>query len=626
MIGKLFNNRYEIKEKIGSGGTAVVYKGQDILLGRMVTIKILREEYVGDEEFVRRFRREAQAVASLSHGNIVSIYDVGDEGDLHYFVMEFVEGETLKDYIKRKGTLDIAETVDIISQILEGIDYAHKHGIVHRDIKPQNVLISKDRHVKVTDFGIAMGLSEVTQTYHSSSKIMGSVQYISPEQVQGEPVTEKSDIYSIGVVLYEMLTGQLPFSGDSAISVAMQHVHGELIPPHQINHNIPIGLSYVVMRAMRKSPEIRYTSAREMNESVHSVTEGINRLYQETSADSIEETKDLTADLTSAAVKKRSPRKFGLGKNSNMNGKKIITILAIIFLAAFGWMIWQAVRAFSSTADVVVPQVEGKTLTEADRLLDEAELTYTTSYANNNEVPAETVISQSIAAEQKVKKNRNIELVVSKGAKEVEVPPLVGLTRKEAELSLSNRLLVADVTEENSDTVAKDLVISQYPLSGTMVSEKDKVLLKVSLGPQAVVITMPNLIGKPLADVQTSLKEKKIDLGKITYQSSTLYEEGIVIAQSVDANSDIKQGDTVTVTVSDGPGPTEKTTSVSYLIQSDGEDHAFKLVVKDVKGTREIFSDTYAGGTLVMENVTYYNEGKAQVYLDGELVYEQSLT
>lgn len=623
MIGKLFNNRYEIKEKIGSGGTAVVYRGQDILLGRMVTIKILREEYVGDEELVRRFRREAQAVASLSHGNIVSIYDVGDEGNLHYFVMEFVEGETLKDYIKRKGTLDIAETVDIISQILEGIDYAHKHGIVHRDIKPQNVLISKDRHVKVTDFGIAMGLSEVTQTYHSSSRIMGSVQYISPEQVQGEPITEKSDIYSIGVVLYEMLTGQLPFSGDSAISVAMQHVHGELIPPHQINHNIPIGLSYVVMRAMRKSPEIRYTSAREMNESVHSVTEGINRLYQETAADSVEETKDLTADLAPATVKKRRSHKLG---KLPMDGKKIITVLAIVFLAAFGWMIWQGVRAFSSSADVVVPQVEGKTLTEADRLLTAAELTYTTSYANNNEVPADTVISQSIAAEQKVKKNRNIELVVSKGAKEVEVPSLVGLTKKEAELALSNRMLLADVTEENSDTVEKDKVISQYPLSGTMVSEKDKVLLKISLGPQAVVITMPNLLGKPLVDVQTSLKEKKINLGKITYQSSTVYEEGIVIAQSVAANSDIKQGDTVTVTVSDGPGPTEKSDSISYLITSDGEDHAFKLVVKDVKGTREVHSHTYAGGTLVRADITYYNEGKAQVYLDGELVYEQSLT
>jgi len=626
MIGKLFNNRYEIKEKIGSGGTAVVYKGQDILLGRMVTIKILREEFVGDEEFVRRFRREAQAVASLSHGNIVSIYDVGDEGNLHYFVMEFVEGETLKDYIKRKGVLDIAETVDIISQILEGIDYAHKHGIVHRDIKPQNVLLSKDHHVKVTDFGIAMGLSEVTQTYHSSSKIMGSVQYISPEQVQGEPVTEKSDIYSIGVVLYEMLTGQLPFAGDSAISVAMQHVHGELIPPHQINHNIPIGLSYVVMRAMRKSPDIRYTSAREMNESVHSVTEGINRLYQDTNTDSIEETKDLTADLPVGTYPKKHKSRFGFGNHLPKNGKKIITILAIVFLAAFGWMIWQAVRAFSSTADVVVPQVEGLTLTQADKLLDDAELTYTTSYTNSEDVPAETVISQSIAAEQKVKKNRNIELVVSKGAKEVTVPPLVGLTRKEAELALSNVLLVADVTEENSDTVAADLVISQYPVSGSTISEKDKVLLKVSLGPKAVVITMPNLVGKPLTDVQTSLKDKKINLGKITYQSSTTYDEGIVSAQSIAANSDIKQGDTVTITVSDGPGPTVKTTSISYIIPDDGEDHAFKLVVKDVKGTREVFSDTFAGGTWVQEDVTYYNEGKLQVYLDGEFVDEQSLT
>ncbi|MCL1816160.1 MAG: protein kinase, partial [Clostridiales bacterium] len=219
MIGKLFNNRYLIQEKLGSGGTAIVYKGQDTLLNRMVTVKILREEYASNDEFVRRFRREAQAVASLSHGNIVAVYDVGYEENMHYIVMEFVEGQSLKEYIKEKGALPVHIAAAIMMQVLDGIGYAHEHSIIHRDIKPHNILLGKDGRAKVTDFGIAVGMTDMTQTYNTSSRIMGSVHYIAPEQVQGQPVAEKSDIYSAGVVFYEMLTGQLPFTGDTPISI-----------------------------------------------------------------------------------------------------------------------------------------------------------------------------------------------------------------------------------------------------------------------------------------------------------------------------------------------------------------------------------------------------------------------
>lgn len=262
MKGAIFHDRYEILDVLGAGGTSIVYKARDIVLNRLVTLKILREQYANDDQFVRRFKHEAQAVACLSHPNIVSIYDVVFDSNSHYLVMEYVEGCTLKQYLEQKGVLPVNETLYIMYQLLDALDHAHKHNVIHRDIKPHNILLDAQMNVKVTDFGIAIAISDITQTY--TKDIMGSVHYMSPEQVKGIAVTEASDLYSAGVVMYEMLTGSLPFGGENAIGVAMQHVQNEVVPPHKLNPQVPVELSAVVMKAMRKDPAMRFHSAKEM--------------------------------------------------------------------------------------------------------------------------------------------------------------------------------------------------------------------------------------------------------------------------------------------------------------------------------------------------------------------------
>ena len=371
MIGKLFNNRYQIVEKLGAGGTAIVYRGQDMLLNRAVTIKILREEFATNSDLVRRFRHEAQAVASLSHPNIVSVYDVGYEENMHYIVMEFIEGESLKEYIKRKGALRLAEACNIISQILAGVQHAHEHGIIHRDIKPHNILLGVDGRAKVTDFGIAVGMSDVTMTYNSTSRIMGSVHYISPEQVQGLAVTDRSDIYSCGVVFYEMLTGRVPYQGETPISIAMQHVQGELILPNQVNPEVPAGLSYVVTRAMRKNPETRYNSASEMADAVRAAYQGV----LDTARDEGEPGPVSTAATAKSAllgkIKREAepgeadaaaapPRARRTGPRLSVN-RVLLLVLAVALVGFIIWMATQLTGFLVEDENAIVPSLDGMT-------------------------------------------------------------------------------------------------------------------------------------------------------------------------------------------------------------------------------------------------------------------------
>lgn len=622
MIGKIFNNRYEIIEQIGSGGTAVVYKGRDNLLGRMVTVKVLREEYNGDEAFVRRFRREAEAVASLSHGNIVAVYDVGYEDNMHYIVMEFVEGESLKDYIKSMGTLSINDSVNIMCQMLEGISYAHEHGIIHRDIKSHNILLSVDGRVKVTDFGIAVGISDVTQTYTSSSKIMGSVQYISPEQVQGGNITEKSDIYSAGVVFYEMLTGQLPFNGDSPINVAMQHVQGEIIPPHHINPNVPVGLSYVVMRAMRKNPEIRYNSAYEMENAIRAAVEGLNSVYQ--NYDDEEATKEIHSDDVSMlnddlparngsyqySKRKKIPKPF----NKN---KRTILILSAVLLAAVVFLLVQVGVFNFSNEEIVVPDLFNVPIEEAETQLKELQLKYTITEAFDNEIEEGYVISQSIPAGQTVKKKRSIELVVSKGAKEVDVPNVVGDFVQDAENTLRNAFFDVKIEEEYNSQVAEGRVIRQSPAKGEQAPEGSTVVITVSKGVKPAIITMPTLTNRTLAEAKKIIDDNMLTLGKAHTKESFIYDQGIVFEQSIAAGTEVEQGTTIDLVVSDGPGKIAKSTVVTCNIPDDGMDHNVKILVTDVTGTSEVYNRNHPPGTTMSYQVTYYNSAKIKVYLDG---------
>ncbi|MDR2712712.1 MAG: Stk1 family PASTA domain-containing Ser/Thr kinase [Clostridiales bacterium] len=625
MIGKIFNGRYEIIEKLGSGGTAIVYKGLDTLLGRMITVKILREEFANDEEFVRRFRREAQAVACLSHGNIVAVYDVGYEDNMHYIVMEFVEGQSLKAHIKERGALPIHEAVMIMNQILEGIEYAHEHGLIHRDIKPHNILLGLDGRAKVTDFGIAVGMDDVTQTYSTTSRIMGSVHYISPEQVQGHPVTEKSDIYSAGIVFYEMLTGQLPFSGDTPITIAMQHVQGELTLPYQINPDIPIGLSYVVMRSLRKNPAARYDTAKEMKTAIATVSEGLSSMFD-------------MMDEESHPRHERMPRgtrEERAGKTQNPKGQKkklkvgmvVIIVFAFILLLSAGWLISQAINAGKNSKEVEVPNMVGWTIEEAEAMLAQMNLPCEITLRNDNEIPEGEVISQTPKGGQMVKAARKepIILVVSEGIRKVEMPYLLGMTLKEAQIILNNNDLLYELIEKNDDEIPAGEIIGQIPEKGEIISAGETIALTVNLGKKAKIIKMPNLVGMSLNEARTTLEGLDLLIDDIKYEESNEYYSNIVISQSVAKDADIQEGSYVAILISSGPGPTARQATVRYTVPMDGMNHDIKIVVEDSTGTREVYNQTDAPGTMISEIITYYNKGKVDIYMDGELVYSQNV-
>lgn len=643
MIGKLFNQRYEIIEKLGSGGTAIVYKGQDTLLGRMVTVKILREECASNEDFVRRFRREAQAVASLSHGNIVSVYDVGFEKNMHYIVMEFVEGQSLKEYIKSKGVLEVQEAAAIMIQILDGLSYAHEHGIVHRDIKPHNILLGTDGRAKVTDFGIAVGMSDVTQTYNTSSRIMGSVHYIAPEQVQGQPVTEKSDIYSAGVVFYEALTGQLPFSGDTPISIAMQHVQGELILPHQINPRIPIGLSYVVMRAMRKNPETRYDSAKEMADAIRSVAEGLTSIYAPLPEENIENTRELdlqALDIAEKGLVPSAPRQ-PVSRSARREAKErrapkerpersapprrrvnfmaiVLLIMVIAFVGAVVWAMDQFKMIFAEDEKVIVPDVLGRVVEEAEAELLELGLTPVTVRRNDETITVGHVMQQSPSAEREVTPGTTVTLTVSDGPKQTEVPQVVGETEMMAEYKLSQKGLIPSYLEpEFSEDFPEGEVIRQDPAAGKAVDGGTEVVLVLSKGTEPVPVKVPGgMLEQSLADAKAMLEAVNL-ICSVKYEPSNVYYPDIVIAQSVPAGTELNEGDTVTLTISQGPGPTSKTASVSYQVPNDGMSHHLRVVVSDSNGEREVFSQNLSPGYNWQESVSYFGQGTVTVYLDG---------
>ncbi|MDD4798043.1 MAG: Stk1 family PASTA domain-containing Ser/Thr kinase [Clostridia bacterium] len=642
MIGKIFNNRYELLEKIGSGGTAIVYKGYDKRLNRMVTVKILRDEYNNESAFVHRFEHEAQAIASLSHGNIVNVYDFGSEDKLHYIVIEFVEGETLKNYINRKGALPVAEAASIMYQILDALGYAHSNGIIHRDVKPQNILFAKDGRVKVADFGIAAGPNDLTQTYDNNARIMGSVHYISPEQVQGYNVTEKSDIYSAGVVFYEMLTGQLPFTGDTPISVAMKHVQNELNPPHRVNPKVPVGLSYVIMRAMRKSPDIRYATAQEMADSIRSVVEGMPNqpapIAPTEKEINNEDTRELV-DINAKEVRKRrveeriDERMKGLPSTANprvvqkkLNKKNVSILAGIIMLLALAVIGIKLIDTVLETPDISVPSVVGLPLEEAKETLKSYDLAYLVIEDYSADVPEGNIMEQDIAEGMMVKKGREVKITVSLGIKLTRVPNVVGYTKEAAGDELRNNKFVV-VFEEVYDTQAdQGTVIRQNPVGGSQAAEKSTVTVTVSSGAQPAEITMISLKGKTLAEAKTVLTDMLLAVGKVDYAESNDYAQGKVIGQSVAAGQNVDEGTAINLTLSQGPGPVAKLASVSYAVPDDGLEHTVRIVVEDAQGSREAYSAKAASGTYISKEITFYNSGKIKVYLDGELVDEATVS
>lgn len=565
MIQRILARRYELQELIGGGGMADVYKAQDKLLDRAVAVKILHQQYANDAEFVEKFRREATAAAKLAHPNIVNIYDVGEDGGSQYIVMEYVSGPTLKEVIQQKGCLEPIEAVRIAKEIASALESAHRNNLVHCDIKPHNILVMPDGHIKVTDFGIARAVSASTMTY--SGSVMGSVHYFSPEQAKGTVITTKSDVYSLGVVLYEMLTGQLPFNGETSVSIALKHLQEEPVPIRQLKPSIPPVLEAIVQKAMSKDPADRPSSTElyaDLNQAKAMLTDRgasqeavsndpfatrmIPRITPEMMA---EQRSERPANKPIGSREDYQPQYQPQEEKSIFKSKSFIAVLVGILLMGFFVGSFLSFGKFWSSAEINVPDVVGKSSVVAQQILEDKNLRVKIVEANDDSVPAGQVVSQYPEAGAKVKEQRLVTITVSKGGQELTMPDLKSMSRSNAEEKLKKMgLKLGAVFEENSKEPA-GTVINQDPRSGSKITKGQTVDITVSLGEKKKEITVQNYTGLSVDSAKSNLEANGLSLGGISEEASTR-PKGTVIGQSPSAGSTTTEGGSVSLIISSG--------------------------------------------------------------------------
>ena len=552
--GRLLGNRYEIIKKIGNGGMATVYKAKCHVLNRYVAVKILRDEFTTDQEFISRFSIEAQAAASITHPNIVSIYDVGQDGNLYYIVMELIKGKTLKEIIiEENGPLPWKWSTNIAIQIASALETAHKNNIVHRDIKPHNIIITEDGIAKVTDFGIAKAVSYSTITAFGST--MGSVHYFSPEHARGGYTDSKSDLYSLGVVMYEMLTGRVPFDADTPVSVALKHMQEEPVPPIDINPKIPHAINDIILKAMRKDTTLRYQSATEM-------LSDLNRALKDPNGDFVDNNDypEMEATRKIPTLNNEEIRSENLNKNQNQKKKgKFATFvkthkklsIAIIILILFILSVVGTMLYFKLTKleDVAIPNLVGISREEAEKMITDSKLklgNVTEEY--NSEYAAGYVISQDPEYREnyKIKENSNINLVVSLGIEEAVVPKVVGLTEEQAVKALEDAKLKYEIVEESSKKVEAGYVIKQETDADTKVYAGDTVKIHVSTGVKMSTVT--SVMGKSESDAKKELKDLGLEV-VVTEGEDRTKDNGVVIKQSIEPGEKVESGSTITITI-----------------------------------------------------------------------------
>jgi histidine kinase len=565
-MSKLLAGRYELIEKIGEGGMAVVYKAKDRLLNRYVAIKILRPEFTQDEQFLDSFKRESQAAAGLQHPNIVSIYDVGRTGNINFIVMELVDGRPLSDFIKENGHLDYKTTIDIAKQVASALAIAHKHQIIHRDVKPHNIMITSDGVAKLTDFGIARAVSNATMVA-DTSKIIGSVHYFSPEQARGAYVDERSDIYSLGIVMFEMLTGRVPFDGETPVEVALKHINEDVPSPAKLVPGIPPALDKVVLKATDKYQTERYKSADEMLEAlknVEFVTQMVgDRVFAGETDNKPRRDESLVAPVMSSRREDReqemviapaNPRKPKAKSDDKKKKKRaiIIGVAAAAILALFGILYVSGIIG-GGGKEVTVPDVKGMSYSEAKEVLEAKGLKIEKADEPiaSQKIEKGKIVSQTPSKNSKVKKGRTVRVILSAGNTELKVPDLKGLSYKEAKTLLSEMgLQISKGDEVDSDSVAEGLIASQYPSAKTKVDKGDIITVNISKGKKDAVI--PKLVGTTFtseSDVSDILSKYGYKLGKVSYEES--YETpGTIIKQSPDAGTTAEKKTSVDIVIS----------------------------------------------------------------------------
>ena len=641
MIGHILDNRYKILEQVGNGGMASVYKAQDILLDRIVAVKVLHAKYANDHDFVVRFRQEAQAAAKLSHPNIVNIYDVGYDENVHYIVMEYVRGETLKEYIEKHGHLPINTSIQITFDIGEALENAHNNGIVHCDIKPHNILVTEAGRIKVADFGIARAINSGVND-ETEQAVMGSVHYFSPEQASGGKIDERTDIYSLGVVMYEMMTGVVPFQGDTALDVALQHVQDDIPLPTKYNRRIPRLVEQVILKAMAKNPDDRFQSIGEMMSELR-----LSQGFVNTNKGAMPIIKNNfgTQKIQPAKqVEAPQPKSWFtrvVDSISNHSKKSIIIGMLGVFVVAFLWAFF-SFGNFWSNETITVPDVTGKQVEIAKEILKDKQLDVSVKEVESSEVPVGEVITQTPGGGAVVKANRTIYLTVSKGNKgsEVLIPDLRDLTLSEAEKKLKEiGLAVGNVTYEESNTFGEGKIMSQSPASPHKVAKGTKVDLVVSKGQAAPTADMkkpaqdaPNTSGMTLDAAVKALESAGYTVGNVGNMDPA---KDAALAKV--AGQAVRDGNVVDLTVeypdAGAPGNGEQQTqeapgtphygTVNISVPAGAASQHVQIVVSDDNGSRVVYDRNQPGGASISKSVNGTGKTRVKVYVNNALVQDQ---
>ena len=570
--GKLLGNRYEIIEKIGNGGMATVYKAVDKILKRNVAVKILRDEFTTDEEFIKRFEAEAQSAARLTNPNIVSIYDVGAEENLYYIVMELIQGKTLKEIIiEERGPLPWKWSVNVAIQIASALEVAHRNNIIHRDIKPHNIIITEDGIAKVTDFGIAKAVSNSTITAFGTT--IGSVHYFSPEHARGGFTDAKSDLYSLGVVMYEMVTGRVPFDADTPVSVALKHMQEEPEEPIELNPNIPVAVNKIIMKALQKDTTLRYQSSTEMLVDLRkALKDPDGDFVDEKEYDPTAKTQKINTDMYGnidemTKNNKKQGKKEGKLETFIKNHKKLSIVIGLVLLFALSLGGTMLALNITNPPEVDLPNVVGLAKDEAQKEVEEAKLKFEIEKEEyNKDVPEGFVISQDpiyMEKYNKVKQGSTVKVVVSKGQEKTTVPKVVGMKQDEAIKALEEANLKVEVVEEASKKVEEGYVISQETDANTEVFAGDTVKIHVSTGTEKA--TVPDVIGKTQADAKKALEALGFVVTVTTSEDSSK-DSGIVLKQSIDSGKSVEKGSSITITVNSYEE--SKTMNVSINVKS----------------------------------------------------------
>lgn len=672
MQGKILNNRYKIIKEIGRGGMAIVYSARDTLLERTVALKMLRPEYNSDSEFIEKFRQEARAVAKLSHPNVVSIYDIVVDEERIYLVMEIVEGKTLKDIIKERGKLSIAESLEISRQIASALSVAHGNQIVHCDIKPHNIILNDDMEVKVTDFGIARAVSN--STVRVTETVVGSAHYFSPEQAKGGDIKAYSDIYSLGVVLYEMTTGELPFQGESPISVALKHIQQNPVQPSHINKEIPEDVNKLIMKAIEKKPADRFQDAYEMRQQItyclknlKSVTKKVNK-KSDFNADETrvmkktdfnfekkskekkkklkEEKKDHKKENQNAKAEAKAERDYFsfLKRDSEENNKQkkeenedsgklldfkstfsLLSLIIVFFALIFGGGIF-FFNQYTNVPVVEVPNVEGKSLTEAEKMASEVGLNLNENQEKvfSEDIPENHIVSQQPAAGERVKQSRPLNITVSKGAKLIEIPDLTDKSLREALIELENLSLNSgDIQYIFRLSVEPGTVINQIPAAGAEVESGSELTLFVSRGERDISVRMPDLTGLEQNEAFELIRSSGLNVGQVSVEPSTRFRSGQVISQSVRAGEYLPKEIAVDFVISRGSDSSsaENLHLNRITVNVTGtEKREVKIVIEDENGEDQVYQAVHDPGDSIVRDIRSKGETEVRIYFDDQLI------